>query len=79
MTMKILIYDYMDRPKEITIEKEVYAAFLLVISGDQILYVRYKDGTDETFDSCETFRNQDFLDYSGFIDLEDGMDLKNAK
>ena len=79
MTMKILIYDYMDRPKEITIEKEVYAAFLLVISGDQILKVKYKDGMEDTFDSCESFRNTDFFDECDFVELEDGKDFQNAK
>ena len=77
--MKVYIYDYNNNRKEVEITKEVVSAVLLVVSGDQILKVKYEDGMEDTFDSCESFRSTDFFDECYFVELEDGKDFQNAK
>lgn len=77
--MKVYIYDYNNNRKEVEIIKEVVSAVLLVVSGDQILKVKYKDGMEDTFDSCESFRSINFFDECDFVELEDGKDFQNAK
>ena len=76
--MKIYIYDYNKARKEVEIKKEVYSSFLITLSGDQILCVRYIDGTQEIFDACDTYRAMDFIDDYKFVDLYDGKDFKEG-
>lgn len=75
--MKITIYDFSKNPKEVEITKEVVSAVFLKISGDQCLLVKYKDGEDEWFDSCEGCRLADYFDDVSFVELKDGSDFKN--
>lgn len=75
--MKITIYDFSEKPKEVEITKEVASAVLLKISGDQCLFVKYRDGDDEWFDSCEGYRLRDYFDDVAFVELKDGSDFKN--
>lgn len=75
--MKITIYDFSKKPKEVEITKEVVIAVLLKISGDQCLLVKYKDGEDEWFDSCEGRRLEDYFDCVALVELKDGSDFKN--
>lgn len=73
--MKITIYDFSKKPKEVEITKEVASAVLLKISGDQCLFVKYKDGEEEWFDSCEGHRLVDFFDDVSFVELKDVQEL----
>lgn len=75
--MKITIYDFSKKPKEVEITKEVVSAVLLEITGDQCLFVKYKDGEEEWFDSCEGHRFADYFDDVFFVELKDGSDFKN--
>lgn len=75
--MKITIYDFSKKQKEVEITKEVASAVLLKISGDQCLLVKYKDGKEEWFDSCEGHRLEDYFDDVAFVVLKDGSDFKN--
>lgn len=73
--MKVYIYDYSGEKKEIEITKPVKDAFMLIVSGDQILYVAYTDGTEQVFDSCDGFRTMNYLDGGFFVKLHDGKDF----
>lgn len=78
--MKIFIYDYNDEKKEINIEKKIKSAFMIVVSGDQILNVVYEDNSYERFNSLSSgYRTVSFLDDFGFVNLFDGRDFKNWK
>lgn len=77
--MKITIYDFLKNPKEVEITKEVVSAVLLEITGDQCLFVKYKDGKEEWFDSCEGSRLADYFDDVSFVELKDGSDFKNTQ
>lgn len=72
--MKIIISDYMDNKKEIEIQKIIKNAFMIVISGDQILHVLYEDGTQDVFEALDDFRTMDFYDGGCFIDLDKAVD-----
>lgn len=76
--MKITIYGFSKTPKEVEITKEVVSAVLLEITGDQCLFVKYKDGKDEWFDSCEGCRLADYFDDVAFVELKDGSDFKKG-
>lgn len=73
--MIVYIYDYSRKKKKITISKPVRSAFMLIISGDQILYVDYIDGTEAVFDSCDDCRTMNYLDNGFFVSLHDGKDF----
>jgi len=73
--MKVYIYDYSGKKKKITISKPVRSAFMLIVSGDQILYVDYTDGTEAVFDSCDDYRTMNYLDNGFFVTLHDGKDF----
>lgn len=53
MDKRLIIYDYSDTPVEITIPnyEDVIAASCKVLSGDEILTITYKDGSQKTYDS----------------------------
>lgn len=72
--MKVIIRDFEGTPTTVTITKEVAAARILVLTGDEILKVKYTDGTDESFDSSDC-RNTDFYDDEYEVTLEDGKDF----
>ena len=76
--MKVYIYDYNGSRKEIEITKEVLHSVLLQISGDQILKVKYSDGSEDRFDSSHD-RCMNLFDYCYFVDLEDGKDFKDIE
>lgn len=76
--MKVIIYDYSDEPHEIEITKEVSSAVMLILSGDQVLYVKYKDDTDDCFDSSSC-RGVSSFDEAHFVDLYDGIDCKKYR
>ena len=72
--MKFIIRDYMGNPREIEITKEVESAYMTILTGDEILTVKYKDGTEEKFDSCDN-RIADYYDDGYEVKLEDGKDF----
>jgi hypothetical protein len=76
--MKATIYDYANNQTIIEITKEVINAVLLLISGDQALFVKYKDGDEEWFHSSS---NRIFPYYDGcwFVKLHDGIDFREYK
>lgn len=60
--MKFKIYDYNNEATEVDVEgKCVDHITVIVLSGDEMVKVFYKDGTDEEFDSSDC-RNMDFFD-----------------
>lgn len=53
--MKIKIYDYKGDSKVIDLgEKEILLITVKEVSGDEVLVVRYKDGTRKSFDSSSS-------------------------
>ena len=53
--MEIKIYDYKGDPKVVTLEdKEILCITIKDISGDEVLKIRYKDGTRGSYDSCDS-------------------------
>ena len=68
--MKVIIRDFRGNPREIEITKEFKRAYITILSGDEILTVCYKDGTEEKFDSCDD-RLADYYE----VKLEDGKDF----
>lgn len=76
--MRITIYDFEDNPIQIEIKKEVASSVLLKISGDQCLFVKYKDGEEEWFDSSDD-RTMSFFDECCFVELKDGTDFKEVE
>lgn len=61
--MKITILDYSDRKKEVDVGelKDIRKMTVDVITGDEILHVTYKDGSEKIFDSADD-RSRDFYD-----------------
>lgn len=68
MDKKLTIYDFSDNPTEITLKNFDNISFILltIISGDETLLVKYKDGAENRFDAA-TNRVNDFNDGSYFI------------
>lgn len=53
--MKIKIFDYKDDSKIVDLgEKEILLITVKEVSGDDVLVVRYKDGTRKCFDSSDS-------------------------
>ena len=53
--MKFNIYDYNNGPTEIdTGNKEIKELEVLVLTGDEIVTIRYEDGSKERYDSSYT-------------------------
>ena len=69
MNKKLTIYNYQDKPVEIEIPnfENVAGATCEVISGDEVLTVRYKDGTEKEFDSYPGGRLHGY--YDGNVDI----------
>ena len=61
--MKIKILDYRSREKEVDVGelKDIRKIAVDVITGDEILYITYKDGSIKRFDSSDD-RTRDFYD-----------------
>lgn len=61
--MKIKILDYKNKAKEVDVGelKDIRKMTVKVITGDEILNVTYKDGTDKIFDSSDD-RMRSFYD-----------------
>ena len=60
--MKFNIYDYNNRPTKIdTGNKKIKELEVLVLSGDEIVTIRYEDGSEEMYDSSYT-RCIDYFD-----------------
>lgn len=72
--MLITIHDFAGRPKTIKITKKVKFAYIIILSGDQVLTVHYEDGTKEKFDSSNN-RITDYYDDDYEVKLEDGKDF----
>lgn len=80
--MIVELMDYMDRksPHDLGDESEIVAAYIKVLSGDEICEVLYKDGSCRYFDSCDEGRFHDFNDgrYLAFMPSA-GIDLFNSQ
>lgn len=61
--MTITILNYEDEKKEVEIGelKDIRSMKISVVTGDEILHVTYKDGTEKEFDSSDD-RRKDFYD-----------------
>ena len=61
--MKIEILDYKSRPKEVDVGelKDIRKMKVDVVTGDEILTVIYKDGSEKSFDSSDD-RTRAFYD-----------------
>lgn len=60
--MKFNIYDYADQPIEIeTQNKPIKEIFVLVLSGDEVVIIKYIDNDEEEFDSSDK-RTKSYLD-----------------
>lgn len=71
MDKQLIIYDYNDTPVGITIPnyEDVVAASCKVLSGDEILTITYKDGSQKTYDSSDC-RLQGYYDGEVNIPLD---------
>lgn len=72
MDKQLTIYDYNDSAVAITIPdfENVIAASCEVISGDEILTIRYADGSTKVFDSCPNGRIHGYYDGEVEIPLD---------
>ena len=73
----ITIYDYGQNPREIIISdfEEVKSISCRVISGDEVLTVYYKDGSEKTFDAYQGKRTTEYNDGIVSIPLDKVDDL----
>lgn len=63
MTITILNYQNVKKEVEVGELKDIRSMTVSVVTGDEILNVTYKDGTEKRFDSCEVGdRTKDFFD-----------------
>jgi len=71
MDKHLIIYDWDRMPVEIVIPnyEDVIAASCKVLSGDEVLTITYKDGSQKTYDSSDT-RSHDYYDGEVRIPLE---------
>ena len=51
--IKTKIYDYANRAKEIELRDDLKLLAVRVITGDEVIWAYYKDGTIESFDFCD--------------------------
>lgn len=75
MIVELMDYNNVKSNHDIGDEKEIVAAHVKVISGDEVLEVLYKDGATKAFDSSDR-RIHDFYDggYLAFMPSA-GVDL----
>lgn len=76
--MKIKLFNYRDEPVEYEIGelKDIKIIRILVLSGDEIANVMYKDGERASLDSCDT-RCEDFFDTSYDVYVEGYLNRLN--
>lgn len=75
--MNINIYDYDNRKTIINVQKEIFALVVIILSGDEIVTILFKDGTFETHDSCiDSFRYHNFYD-GKYIVTKDNIEKWN--
>ena len=75
VTFKLKSYD--NEITEFTLNKaeEVKHIVLLTLTGDEVVYVFYNDGTRKEFDSSKTFRNMNLFDDVQVLTLEELQEL----
>lgn len=59
--MRCKIYDFEDNGKFVRENKEIDYITVQVLSGDEVLYIYFKDGTHRKIDSSDT-RERDYFD-----------------
>ena len=52
--IKTKIYDYVNHAKEIELRDDLKLLVVRVITGDEVIWAYYKDGTTESFDSSDS-------------------------
>lgn len=67
--IKTKIYDYDNRAKEIELRDDLKRLVVQVITGDEVIWAYYKDGTTESFDSSDC-RTDDFDDGLYIVDID---------
>lgn len=67
--IKTKIYDYNNCAKEIELRDDLKLLFVRVITGDEVIWAYYKDGTTESFDSSDC-RIDDFDDGFYIVDTD---------
>ena len=82
--MVIKILDYKDKTKDVEIGelKDIKSINVNVVTGDEILIVSYKDGTEKRIDSTEPgYRTRDFFDgtYVLYDEDENINELENEE
>lgn len=82
--MIIKLVDYDDVIAKFNIDDKKLENFLFarykVVSGDEVLEIIYKDGTEDYFDSCHSIRMQTFIDEEiNLIDIEELALIKKLR
>ncbi len=67
--IKTKIYDYANRAKDIELRDDLKLIVVRVITGDEVIWAHYEDGTTESFDSCDC-RNEDCDDGLYIVDTD---------
>ena len=67
--IKTKIYDYANSAKEIELRDDLKLLVVRVITGDEVIWAYYKDGTTESFDSSDC-RTDDFNDGLYIVDTD---------
>lgn len=67
--IKTKIYDYENRAKEIELRDDLKLLVVRVITGDEVIWAYYKDGTTESFNSCDC-RTEDYDDGLYIVDTD---------
>lgn len=77
--MHMRIYDYKNRAKNINLpDKEIHMISVIVLTGDEIVTVRFSDGSFEKHDSSGC-RNTDYFDGSYDVTGDRIKDWMNYK
>ena len=71
MIKNITIYDYAGNPTNISIEnfEDVIRIDCIMLTGDEVLKVSYKNGDQKIFDSCPNGRVMDVYDGEARVPL----------
>lgn len=67
--IKTKIYDYANRAKDIELRDDLKLLVVRVITGDEVIWAYYKDGTTESFNSCDC-RTEDYDDGLYIVDTD---------
>lgn len=82
-TIDIKLYDYENNESSVTVEdKPIEAIVVNVVSGDEVAYIYYEDGTRIVTDSCDN-RDFSYLDESYLVKKDQvkqwiNFEFKNA-